>query len=103
MFKRILVLVMLAMSICSIGFTSEQDVVNSFNVFIKGVVNEIRSSHERGDVDVRFIPTTQLYVADYWCKVSQDSFQYDIVDIRKTESLMTPYMAVVDMQGQSYH
>nr|DAL54016.1 MAG TPA_asm: hypothetical protein [Caudoviricetes sp.] len=101
MLKKILVLVMLAMTICSISFASEQDIVNSFTSFTNGIISEIQESHNRGDSQVKWVPFNEYSSSGYWSKFGIDGLNASI-DIRKTNSLVTPYIGILNLSAEQF-
>lgn len=89
--KRILLLVMLALSICCTAFASEQDIVNSFKAFVTTEVQPIKDTYP-------VLPENKVNYYNHsepYYQRSKQEFTYDILNVEKTDSLMYPYMGYV--------
>lgn len=88
-------MLLLLMTCCLPTYANEQDIVNSFTNFTNKILSEIRASYAREDYYVNFHKETIEDKRDgirgnYWYKMGYSDLRSSI-DIRKTDSLMTPY------------
>lgn len=104
--KYIALLSLLIISIYSIGFASEQDIVNSFTEFANSQIQPIRESYARKDTVVyriednkRSREITPEYIG-FYRKKGATNLQAGY-DLKKTDSLVNPYLGIISMSNES--
>ena len=101
--KRILLLVMLALTICSSCFANEQDIVNSFKSFVETEFKPIKDSYPVLGNDKIEFHKGDKYRKAYYQKNNQN-FSCEILDVKSTDSLILPYIGSVLLeQATNYY
>lgn len=97
--KKLLVLVMLALSICANCFANESDIVNSFRAVVMPKIQPIEASYNGVVPVIKYYEATK-YSPAYYQKL-EEVLDYKI-DVIKTDSLVYPYRGVVKISKIVY-
>ena len=86
--KKIFLLVMLALSICSSCFANEQAIVDSFKTFVPAEIQVIKNTYPvLGTEQITKHEPDEYNKETYYQKKKQE-FAYGILHVEKTDSLM---------------
>ncbi len=93
--RRILLVFMLAMSICGSVFANAQEVVNSFKTFVTPKVAQVEATYAQAEPTVKYREGDK-YIEPYYSKSTQN-FEYAL-DVQSTDSLMSPYIGIIELK-----
>lgn len=92
--KKIFLLVMLALTICSSCFANEQAIVDSFKTMVSNKIAPIEATYANSKPVITKHGGDNIYPA-YYTKL-EEVLEYDI-DVQKTDSLIKPYRGIVKL------
>lgn len=99
--KRILLLVILALTICSSCFANEQAIVDSFKTFVPAEIQVIKNTYPVLGTEQITKHEPDKYNKETYYQKKKQEFSYDILNVEKTDSLMYPYMGYVLLEKKT--
>lgn len=90
--KKILIALLLIMTYCLPTHANEQEIVASFQSFVNGLIAPIEATYNKGYYVV--IESDRGYF-----KSQQTDFTYSC-DIKKTDSVMYPYLGILEVSNK---
>ena len=91
--KKIFTMLLLLCSLCSVSFANEQEVINSFKVFVADLVAPVEATYGKGYYVI-------LEDSGRFFKANKHSFAYTY-DIKKTDSVMYPYLGILEVSNKT--
>src|ERR1019366_1066665 len=96
-------LVLLSPSVFAADEKAEQDAVKKFKQYVSDLITHYKSQkHERIESD----PPVCVFVdrpLQGYARVAYEVGTYEIVDVRKTDSLITPYVGILELAWDSHY
>lgn len=99
--KRILLLVILALTICCTAFANEQAIVDSFKTFVPAEIQVIKNTYPVLGAEQITKHEPDKYNKETYYQKKKQEFSYDILNVEKTDSLMYPYMGYVLLEKKT--
>lgn len=81
-------------SFCSFSFAGEQEIVDSFKAYVMPKINMVESTYQNAQPKVSYNEGYSVIKPYYTKEISE--LQYAL-DVRKTDSLMSPYIGIVEI------
>lgn len=98
--KKLLILFMLVFSVFNTAFANGQEVVNSFKSFISPKISYVEQSYAQASPKVIYDKGSK-YTKPYYYKQTSE-FEYKL-DVQVTDSLMSPYIGIVELKKSVKH
>lgn len=91
--KKIITLLLLLCSLCSVSFANEQKVINSFKAFVADLVAPVEATYGKGYYVI-------LEDSGRFFKANKHSFAYTY-DIKESDSIMFPYIGILEVSNKT--
>ena len=91
--KKIFILLLLLMTYCLPTYANEQEIVNSFKVFVANLVAPIEATYNKGYYDI-------VDGTDGYFKTNDYDLTYTY-DIKKSDSIMYPYIGILSVRNKT--
>ena len=86
-------MLLLLMTYCLPTYANEQDIVNSFKVFVANLVAPIEATYNKGYYDI-------VDGINGYCKTNNYDLTYTY-DIKKSDSIMYPYIGILSVRNKT--
>ena len=97
--RKLLVLILLLISICLPVQANEQNIANSFIEHVNTIVKPIQDSYNGVHFSMHEIKSAkEIKFNGYYYRSTFTNFKY-AYDIRKTDSILNPYLGVLEMSN----
>ena len=99
MTKRLLILIMALLLVCASCLADEQVVVDSFKVHVQDIMQPVLATYKKDAVHIRYFDPSKhgLQGSGHWFKVLNLEPVYSL-DVKKNDSVMYPYIGILDVE-----